>query len=103
MVVGSPGLCAVMGPRPSRCRRGSASGVQVASMKKLLLFAPLALLAATPAHATGGLVCRTAGARPIEVGVDFGHVPGTPIVALRLTDSGRLGAGHLRTMVAGPE
>jgi hypothetical protein len=58
-------------------------------MNRLLLALPLALLAATPAHATGGLLCRTAGPRPVEIGVGFGHVPGAPVVALRLLDNGR--------------
>lgn len=51
--------------------------------------AVLALLAAVPGHATGGLVCRTAGPRPIEVSVGFGHVPGAPLVITRLLDNGR--------------
>ena len=44
-----------------------------------------------PAHATGGFVCRTAGARPIEVSVGFGHVPGAPLLrdSTRLRDNGR--------------
>ena len=41
------------------------------------------------AHATGGLVCRTAGAKPIEVAVGFGHVPGSPLILTRLLDNGR--------------
>ena len=56
-------------------------------------FAPLvvavALIVAAPAHATGGLVCRTAGARPIEVSLGFGHVPGSPLILVRLLDAGR--------------
>ena len=47
------------------------------------------LAAATPAHATGGLICRTAGARPVEVSLGFGHVPGSPLIATRLRDGGR--------------
>lgn len=46
-------------------------------------------LATIPAHATGGLVCATAGARPIEVSVGFGHVPGSPLISTRLLDKGR--------------
>ena len=58
------------------------------------IFAPLAVAAAliafaAPAHATGGLVCRTAGARPIELSVGLGHVPGSPILQTRLLDAGR--------------
>jgi hypothetical protein len=48
-----------------------------------------AALAATPLEATGGLVCRTAGARPVEVSVGFGHVPGSPLILARLIDAGR--------------
>jgi len=43
----------------------------------------------TPAYATGGLVCRTAGARPIEVSLGFGHVHGSPLILVRLLDAGR--------------
>jgi hypothetical protein len=31
--------------------------------------------ASAPAHATGGLICKTAGPRPVEVVLGFGHVP----------------------------
>ena len=57
-------------------------------MNKYLTIAPLLMLAA-PAYATGGLVCRTANARPIIVSVGFGHVPGSPLIASRLVDAGR--------------
>ena len=57
-------------------------------MNKAVLAAVLLVLA-TPAHATGGFVCRTAGAAVIEVSVGFGHVPGTPLIARRLLDQGR--------------
>jgi hypothetical protein len=60
-------------------------------MKRILLTLPLAILAATPAQATGGFVCRTAGAQPIEVSIGFGHAPGAPLIssATRLLDNGR--------------
>ena len=58
-------------------------------MKKLILASLAALFAASPAYATGGLVCRTAGPRPIAVSVGFGHVPGSPVISTRLTDNGR--------------
>lgn len=58
-------------------------------MKKLLFALPLALLAATPAQATGGFTCRTAGARPVEVALGFGHTPGAPLFLTRLLDNGR--------------
>ena len=60
-------------------------------MKKHLLAAALPLLAATPAHATGGFTCRTAGVRPVVVSIGFGHVPGAPLLrdVTRLHDNGR--------------
>ena len=60
-------------------------------MNKLLLTATLIALGASPAIATGGFVCRTAGARPIQVSVGFGHVVGAPLLrdVTRLTDNGR--------------
>ena len=61
----------------------------LASMKKLLVAVSLALAFATPANATGGLVCRTAGADPIEVGMGFAHAPGGQLIAARLLDNGR--------------
>jgi hypothetical protein len=58
-------------------------------MNKALLVLPLATLLASPAFATGGLVCRTAGARPIAVSLGFGHAAGSPLFAARLSDNGR--------------
>lgn len=59
-------------------------------MKKFII-APLLLAFATPAMATGGFVCRTAGPNPIAVSIGFGHVPGAPLLtdATRLLDNGR--------------
>ena len=58
-------------------------------MRKTLLILPFALLGlAGPAQATGGLVCRTAGVAPVEVALGFGHVPGAPLIATRLSDRG---------------
>ena len=54
-----------------------------------LIVAAAALVVAAPAHATGGLVCRTAGAHPTEVSLGFGHVPGSPLILVRLLDAGR--------------
>ena len=56
---------------------------------KFIVCAILLAAISTPAFATGGMTCRTAGARPIEVTVGFGHVPGAPIILSRLTDNGR--------------
>lgn len=47
------------------------------------------LLAAAPAHATGGLLCSTAGARPIHLSLGFAHSRGSPLIATRLLDAGR--------------
>ncbi len=58
-------------------------------MDKLPLATVLLLLGATPAHATGGYVCRTAGARPVAVSLGFGHVPGSALISTRLVDHGR--------------
>ena len=58
-------------------------------MKKLMLVAPLLLLVATPAHATGGLICRTAGANPIELALVISHTAVPSVVSARLTDNGR--------------
>ena len=70
------------------------------TMKKALLLLPLAFAFATPAHATGGLVCRTAGANPIEVSVGFGHVAGAPLISSRLLDNGRNVPVRAAAMVA---
>lgn len=58
-------------------------------MKRLLYGLPLAFLATAPAQATGGFVCRTAGADPIEVSLGFPHGFGAPLFLARLRDSGR--------------
>ncbi len=57
-------------------------------MKKILLAFSLSL-AASPAFATGGFTCRTAGPNPIEATVGFGHAPGSPLVGSRLAENGR--------------
>ena len=58
-------------------------------MTKHAFALPLLLLAATPAHATGGMVCRTAGPSEIEVSLGFPHGFGAPLVPTRLRDNGR--------------
>jgi hypothetical protein len=58
-------------------------------MKKALFCVAAITGLASPAHATGGMVCRTAGPRPIEVAIGFGHVPGAPLILTRLIDNGR--------------
>jgi len=57
-------------------------------MKKLALLAPLLILSA-PVHATGGLICRTAGARPIELALVVSHTAVSSVVSARLSDNGR--------------
>ena len=57
-------------------------------MKLAFLAIPLALLAAAPARATGGLLCETAGANPIQVQLVIGHTVVSPVVQARLTDNG---------------
>jgi len=64
-------------------------------MNKSLLFLPL-LAMATPAQATGGLACRTSGARPIEVSLVIGHAAVQSIVSARLRDNGR----NVRVVIA---
>ena len=60
-------------------------------MKRLLPFIAIMVGLTDPAPATGGFVCRTAGARPLQVSVGFGHVAGAPLLqdATRLSDDGR--------------
>ena len=81
-------------------------------MNKLLLAIALLVLGSTSALATGGFVCRTAGSRPVEVSLGFGHVPGSPLILTRLTDNGRqvpvqsaqwwLDNSELRLVLVGP-
>lgn len=49
-------------------------------MNRLILLVALVAGLAAPAHATGGLVCRTAGPRPIIVSAGFGHVRGALLI-----------------------
>lgn len=58
-------------------------------MKRLGLLMLASVVLAAPAGATGGFVCRTAGPRPVEVAIGFGHVPGSPLILTQLIDSGR--------------
>ncbi len=51
---------------------------------------PLAVLGlAGPARATGGLVCSTAGERPVELALVISHTAVSAAVSARLTDNGR--------------
>ena len=58
-------------------------------MRKILFAFPLALLAHSPANATGGLMCSTAGANPIEVALVISHTAVSAVVSARLQDRGR--------------
>jgi hypothetical protein len=58
-------------------------------MKKLLALALLAMFGAAPAQATGGLICSTAGARPIHVALVISHTAVSSVVSARLTDNRR--------------
>jgi hypothetical protein len=58
-------------------------------MKKSLLFLPLLLAAAAPAHATSGMLCKTADPKPVEVSLVIGNTTGSPLVSGRLVDGGR--------------
>ena len=57
-------------------------------MKKLL-FGTLLVAIASPAIATGGLVCTTAGPNPISVAAVIGHTAVPALVSARLTENGR--------------
>ena len=59
-------------------------------MNKAVLF-PVLLFAAmsSPAKATGGLLCRTADAQPLEVSLGFGHVPAAGLFRAELRDGDR--------------
>ena len=58
-------------------------------MKRLVLAAICSALTATPAFATGGMICRTAGAQPVEIALVISHTAVPSIVSARLTDNGR--------------
>lgn len=57
-------------------------------MKRLLL-ASIAIFVATPANATGGLVCSTAADRPIFIAMVISHTVVPSVVSARMTDNGR--------------
>lgn len=57
-------------------------------MRKQVLACLLALMVAAPAHATGGLFCRTSGANPVELSVVVSHTVVASVVTARLRDKG---------------
>jgi hypothetical protein len=81
-------------------------------MNKSVLLLPILLAIAVPAHATGGLTCRTAGARPLEVSLVIGHTAVSSVHSAHLRDNGRsvpvsvaqswLGPSELRLDLADP-
>lgn len=42
----------------------------------------------SPAHATGGMVCQTAGPRPVSLSLVIGHTAVSHVVQARLSDNG---------------
>jgi hypothetical protein len=58
-------------------------------MTRFSFAAILSLVASTPAFATGGLLCRTAGAQPVELALEISHTAVPRAVSARLTDNGR--------------
>ena len=68
-------------------------------MKHSLLLAPALLLAAAPAHATGGFDCRTTDGSNIRLSGTIGHTIVSPLVGARL----ELGDRVLATTDSNPE
>lgn len=58
-------------------------------MNKLLLSVPIALLIAAPAGATTGLICNTAGPRPVQLALAISHTAVPAVVSVLLTDNRR--------------
>ena len=47
-----------------------------------------AFMLTVPAHATGGLRCETAGDEPLQIALEFGHVPSAALFLAKLTENG---------------
>lgn len=58
-------------------------------MKRIFLVAGPLLLLATPAWATGGLICSTAGSRPVTLALVISHTAVPAVVSARLDENGR--------------
>ena len=58
-------------------------------MKKTRLCLPLLFAVASPAHATGGVTCKTAGPKPVEVSLVIGHTAGSPLVSAGMSERGK--------------
>jgi len=57
-------------------------------MKAIAFGALVALALPQAAHAAGGLACSTAGPKPVEISLGFGHVPSAGLFLTRLRDDG---------------
>lgn len=53
-------------------------------MRNIVIALGALIMAASPAHATGGFQCRTAQKPVIEISVGFGHTAGVGLFAQRL-------------------
>ena len=93
-------MSANMGRKQPKPSRPSASGnrelrrfLAKMRMRKSVFFVgictALALGAPAPAYATGGFQCKTADGSELVVSLGFGHVPGAPLIATRLTVKGK--------------
>jgi len=58
-------------------------------MNQLVFGGLAAFFAASPAFAAGGLLCRTSGARPVEVRLVVSHTAVPAVASARLIDGGR--------------
>jgi hypothetical protein len=58
-------------------------------MKEAIYAVPLALAIASPAQATGGMTCQTAGLKPVKVSLVIGHTAGSPLVSERMLETGK--------------
>lgn len=59
-------------------------------MKRIYASIPVALLAATSAEATTGLLCSTAGRPPIHLALAISHTAVPAVASVRLTDNRRV-------------
>ncbi len=57
--------------------------------RTILIGAAATALVATPASATGGLVCQTAGQRPLSLFLVTSHTAVSSVVSVRLNENGR--------------
>jgi hypothetical protein len=62
---------------------------KIKAMKHIIPIAVAGLAAAAPAQATGGLICSTAGSRPIRIALVISHTVVPAVVSARMTEGGR--------------